>query len=47
MKHSTLKVLGPNTVIDVVDIDALDFLVIIEGEINLVFESKAEKKLEA
>jgi hypothetical protein len=31
MKHSTLKVLAPKTVIEVVDIDALDFLVVIEG----------------
>lgn len=46
MKHSSLKVLPADAVMQVADMDSLDFMVIIEGSLTLKTEGKPERRLE-
>ena len=46
MKHSTLKVMPADTVMQVADLDSLDFMVIIEGSLTLRVEGKPDRRLE-
>jgi glyoxylate utilization-related uncharacterized protein len=45
MKHSTVKVVAADTVMQVADLDSLDFMVIIEGSLTLRVEGKPERTL--